>query len=223
MASLRPLSRLNRSSACHTARMFCSSGRKAQDGANRNILDGLESIQPPPNIALLEERQLTKLPDVLRSPSSRISNAKSRSRSAPTATAAGTSSSSPNTSSSRYDLLRSYGASIPRNSAERRADIQRGLRESEERKDWEQQMTRKFKEGDVYAPHDLSAAEARKWKAKKNPVVAALNVKGKKADAFDLLKLNPLKEYKVCFASSQTCAHMANETFCRILPSYQNT
>lgn len=39
----------------------------------------------------------------------------------------------------------------------------------------------------MYAPHDLSAAEARKWRVKKAPTT----------DAFDVLSLNPLDLYKV--------------------------
>lgn len=51
----------------------------------------------------------------------------------------------------------------------------------------ERNFTRDWKAGDVYAPHDLSAAEARKWKSKKAPTT----------DAFDVLSLNPLNLYKV--------------------------
>jgi len=51
----------------------------------------------------------------------------------------------------------------------------------------ERNFTRDWKPGDVYAPHDLSAAEARKWRAKKAPTT----------DAFDVLSLNPLDLYKV--------------------------
>jgi len=46
---------------------------------------------------------------------------------------------------------------------------------------------RDWKIGDVYAPHDLSAAEARKWKKRVTPTI----------DAFDALSLNPLDLYKV--------------------------
>lgn len=48
-------------------------------------------------------------------------------------------------------------------------------------------QTRRWKEGDVYAPHDLSWAEMRKNRKK-----------GKlKMDAFDALAINPMDEYKV--------------------------
>jgi hypothetical protein len=51
----------------------------------------------------------------------------------------------------------------------------------------ERNYTRDWKAGDVYAPHDLSAAEARKWKKKQSPTF----------DAFDALSMNPLDCYKV--------------------------
>jgi len=51
-------------------------------------------------------------------------------------------------------------------------------------------QTRDWKVGDVYAPHDISAAEMRKWRQKRAPTT----------DAFDALALNPLDLYKVGFA-----------------------
>ncbi|CAD0083083.1 unnamed protein product, partial [Aureobasidium vineae] len=54
--------------------------------------------------------------------------------------------------------------------------------------DFERQMTRKWKDGDVYAPHDLSGVEMAKWQ-KGQP-------KGRpKKDVFDMLKINPLNHY----------------------------
>ncbi|KAI9879758.1 MAG: hypothetical protein M1830_007383 [Pleopsidium flavum] len=47
-------------------------------------------------------------------------------------------------------------------------------------------QTRRWKAGDVYAPHDLSSAEMQKWRRKGKPT----------RDAFDALNLNPLNEYK---------------------------
>ncbi|PWY92950.1 actin cortical patch component [Aspergillus heteromorphus CBS 117.55] len=47
-------------------------------------------------------------------------------------------------------------------------------------------QTRDWKAGDIYAPHDLSAAEMRKWKKRYSPGT----------DAFDALNLNPLEQYK---------------------------
>jgi small subunit ribosomal protein S18 len=48
-------------------------------------------------------------------------------------------------------------------------------------------FTREWQKGDIYAPHDLSAAEARKWRKRHTPTI----------DAFDALSLNPLDFYKV--------------------------
>lgn len=54
----------------------------------------------------------------------------------------------------------------------------------------ERQIHRKWKAGDVYAPHDLSPVEMTKWR-KRRP---------RERDAFDQLGINPLHEYKVCRA-----------------------
>lgn len=52
-------------------------------------------------------------------------------------------------------------------------------------------MTRKFKVGDVYAPHDLTGVEMSKWKK--------LRRKGRpKRDVIDQLGINPKEHYKVC-------------------------
>jgi small subunit ribosomal protein S18 len=48
-------------------------------------------------------------------------------------------------------------------------------------------LTRNWKAGDVYAPHDLSGIEAKRWKDKRTPTT----------DAFDALSINPLTLYKV--------------------------
>ena len=49
------------------------------------------------------------------------------------------------------------------------------------------QISRRWKTGDVYAPHDLSAAEMRKWKQRGVP----------RDDVVDVLGLKPVEEYKV--------------------------
>lgn len=54
--------------------------------------------------------------------------------------------------------------------------------------DLSKQINRRWKAGDVYAPHDLSPIEMAKWKKRGNPTV----------DVFDVLDLNPIDEYKVC-------------------------
>ena len=57
------------------------------------------------------------------------------------------------------------------------------------REDLERQVTRRWRVGDVYAPHDLSGAEAAKWKK--------LRRKGKtQIDVLDQLGINPKQHYK---------------------------
>lgn len=53
--------------------------------------------------------------------------------------------------------------------------------------DLSKQITRRWKAGDVYAPHDLSAAEMVKWR----------NREGPKYDVFDVLGFKPLENYRV--------------------------
>ncbi|KAL1595299.1 hypothetical protein SLS60_009989 [Paraconiothyrium brasiliense] len=69
------------------------------------------------------------------------------------------------------------------------ADRQRALMQaSQERQNFQKHIYRKWNTGDVYAPHDLSGVEQRKWKiARKTP----------SSDAFDTLGINPITEYKV--------------------------
>ncbi|KAN0108749.1 ribosomal protein S18 [Hyaloscypha variabilis] len=52
--------------------------------------------------------------------------------------------------------------------------------------DLSKQITRRWKAGDVYAPHDLSEVEMAKWKKREKP----------QHDAFDILDLNPLDHYR---------------------------
>jgi len=60
--------------------------------------------------------------------------------------------------------------------------------------DMERQQTRRWRAGDVYAPHDLSGVEMSKWKA--------TQPKGRPLrDSFDILRLNPLDQYRVCLSS----------------------
>jgi small subunit ribosomal protein S18 len=64
----------------------------------------------------------------------------------------------------------------------------RELVESERRAQYQRQIYRKWQPGDVYAPHDLSGVEQKKWKfGRKRP----------QEDAFDILGVNPVLEYKV--------------------------
>lgn len=62
------------------------------------------------------------------------------------------------------------------------------LRRSYTRKDLELQVTRRYQPGDVYSPHDLSGAEAAKWKkVSKKP--------RPRRDVLDQLAVNPLHYY----------------------------
>jgi len=53
--------------------------------------------------------------------------------------------------------------------------------------DLSKQITRRWKAGDVYAPHDLSEVEMAKWKKRERP----------NRDAFDVLDFNPMDHYRV--------------------------
>ncbi|KAF3760875.1 putative 37S ribosomal protein S18, partial [Cryphonectria parasitica EP155] len=57
---------------------------------------------------------------------------------------------------------------------------------AKERSDMSRQMTRSWKMGDVYAPHDISHVEMLKWRQPKRPT----------KDILDILGLNPLDHYK---------------------------
>ncbi|ROW09988.1 hypothetical protein VPNG_06525 [Cytospora leucostoma] len=54
------------------------------------------------------------------------------------------------------------------------------------REDLSRQMTRNWKPGDVYAPHDLSSVEMLKWRQPKQPT----------KDIIDVLGLNPIDHYR---------------------------
>ncbi len=70
---------------------------------------------------------------------------------------------------------------------EQRAEARRKEQLDVDARALERNFTRDWKAGDVYAPHDLSAAEARKWRKRQRPTT----------DAFDALSINPLELYKV--------------------------
>lgn len=53
--------------------------------------------------------------------------------------------------------------------------------------DLTRQLKRRWETGDIYAPHDLSPEELKKWKGKTR----------NNYDVFDLLTMNPIDEYKV--------------------------
>lgn len=49
------------------------------------------------------------------------------------------------------------------------------------------QMPRRWREGDVFTPHDLTGNEMRKWKKRSD----------RTADVFDAAGVNPLDHYRV--------------------------
>jgi hypothetical protein len=80
--------------------------------------------------------------------------------------------------------LNAYGNYL---SPAERAEQRRKEQADAQARAMDKNFTREWQKGDVYAPHDLSAAEARKWRKKYTPTI----------DAFDALSLNPLDFYKV--------------------------
>ncbi|KAJ4398539.1 hypothetical protein N0V91_010111 [Didymella pomorum] len=59
--------------------------------------------------------------------------------------------------------------------------------EQERRENFQKQIYRRWQTGDIYSPHDLTGAEQKKWKfGRKKP----------QSDAFDVLGINPVSEYK---------------------------
>ncbi|KAJ4987746.1 37S ribosomal protein RSM18, mitochondrial [Stagonosporopsis vannaccii] len=61
------------------------------------------------------------------------------------------------------------------------------MEQSERREQFQRQIYRKWQPGDVYSPHDLTGTEQKKWKfGRKKP----------QSDAFDVLGINPINEYK---------------------------
>lgn len=68
-----------------------------------------------------------------------------------------------------------------------RADIQRRQEAQRLSEEYMQQMPRRWREGDVFTPHDLTGNEMRKWKKRI----------GRSEDVFDLVGVNPLDHYRV--------------------------
>lgn len=62
------------------------------------------------------------------------------------------------------------------------------------RRDLEQQQLRRWRLGDVYAPHDLSGVEMSKWKRLQR--VSPASARKTKSDVLDQLGIDPRKEYK---------------------------
>ncbi|MCJ1404075.1 WD40 repeat-like protein [Xylographa trunciseda] len=68
------------------------------------------------------------------------------------------------------------------------------LEKKERAQDLERMQIRRWKQGDVYAPHDLSPVEMSKWRTKLTP----------DRDVFDVLAINPIDHYMVGTLSN-TC------------------
>jgi len=79
----------------------------------------------------------------------------------------------------------------------RKPDVGQDLQDTSQEEDYTKQMHRRWRSGDVYAPHDLSAAEQKKWKnGRMTP----------QSDAFDVLGINPINEYKVSESATRRLA-----------------
>ncbi|WYZ41509.1 hypothetical protein EsH8_V_000404 [Colletotrichum jinshuiense] len=68
----------------------------------------------------------------------------------------------------------------------RKRTMLESLREKKVSDDYLKQMPRRWRSGEVYAPHDLSPVEMEKWRKPKRPNV----------DVVDLLGINPLDHYR---------------------------
>ncbi|KAJ0307148.1 hypothetical protein COL5a_003159 [Colletotrichum fioriniae] len=70
--------------------------------------------------------------------------------------------------------------------AARKRTMLESLREKKVSDDYVKQMPRRWRTGEVYAPHDLSPLEMEKWRRQKTVTV----------DVVDLLGINPLDHYR---------------------------
>ena len=82
--------------------------------------------------------------------------------------------------------------------------MRRGMEEDAQKQfnmELERQQTRRWKVGDVYAPHDLSSVEMQKWKwpIKLGSVLEGKGKRRKWGDTFDVLGVDPVGEYKVSY------------------------
>lgn len=120
----------------------------------------------------------------LRDPSSRVLNLDD-SGPAPRRTGSGTGGSSSPTDALR-DIYKD-GDKYRRTAARRRTEIAETLRHKTISDQFLRQMPRQWRAGDVYAPHDLSPFEMKKWRRQGSP----------KKDVLDMLGVNPLDMYRV--------------------------
>ncbi|CZT12363.1 uncharacterized protein RAG0_16214 [Rhynchosporium agropyri] len=71
-------------------------------------------------------------------------------------------------------------------SQNRRATTAEEMQSRNLAQDLSKQITRRWRSGDIYAPHDLSEVEMAKWKTRSQP----------KHDVFDVLDMNPEEHYR---------------------------
>lgn len=73
-----------------------------------------------------------------------------------------------------------------------RADVQKRMEAQRLGDEYMLHMARRWREGDVFTPHDLSANEMRKWRKRL----------GRKEDVLEIVGVNPLDHYRVGFPVS---------------------
>ncbi|KAI0108431.1 ribosomal protein S18 [Daldinia grandis] len=85
-----------------------------------------------------------------------------------------------------------------RHTVARRVALVDELRENDRADDYMRQLSRRWRTGDVYAPHDMSSAEMNKWR----------RTQARKKDLVDILGLRPLDMYRnFSVISEYTTAH----------------
>lgn len=91
-------------------------------------------------------------------------------------------------------LFNNVGQQAPRRAEKTRSTLSADdVQKHQQAKELTKQITRRWKVGDIYSPHDLSGVEMMKWKRRSKP----------EFDSFDLLALNPVDAYRVCGAGPE--------------------
>ncbi|GKT60311.1 ribosomal protein S18 [Colletotrichum tofieldiae] len=83
-------------------------------------------------------------------------------------------------------IINKGGKARMEGAAARKRTMLESLREKKVSDDYVKQMPRRWRAGEVYAPHDLSPVEMEKWRKSKRPNI----------DVIDLLGINPLDHYR---------------------------
>jgi small subunit ribosomal protein S18 len=84
------------------------------------------------------------------------------------------------------------------------------LENAKKASDLSKQITRRWRAGDVYAPHDLSATEMDKWR----------NREGPRFDVFDVLNFKPLENYRVCLPGVHFTMVMRDKQIARLFNNH---